>query len=82
MARIKNSMFKQLSGTLGDIIFYSRSGRIYARRRPQYIRDAKTPLQQQQRMRMRDVIASTRSSKIVPCSLSGSKWVKSKACRA
>lgn len=57
MARIKNSMFKQLSGTLGDIIFYSRSGRIYARRRPQYIRDAKTPLQQQQRMRMRDVIA-------------------------
>lgn len=56
MAYVRN-LSETLRGRLGNMIFYSRGGKTFARSRPLKVNDADTPLQQQQRRRMRDVTA-------------------------
>lgn len=55
MASIKNGLGENIKGRLGNLIFYSRFGRTYARIRPPEVHDPCTVLQQQQRSRMKDV---------------------------
>lgn len=56
MAYVKN-LSENVRGRLGNVIFYSRGGRTFARSRPLKVKDANTPLQQQQRNRLKDVTA-------------------------
>ena len=55
MASVKNGLSENIKGRLGNVIFYSRLGRTYARLRPPKGHDPCTVLQQQQRSRMKDV---------------------------
>lgn len=57
MVCFKNGLFAQIKGRLRGLVFYTRAGRTYARSRPGTVHNPKTPLQQQQRNRMRDVVA-------------------------
>lgn len=55
MARIKNSLCENIRGHWGNMIFYSYLGHTYMRSYPKKVHNPRTPLQQQQRNRMRDV---------------------------
>lgn len=57
MVYIKNGLFAQAKGRLRDLVFFTRAGRTYARSRPGAVRNPQTPLQLQQRSRMKDVVA-------------------------
>lgn len=57
MVCVKNGIGVNMRGRLGNVIFYTRGGRTYARSCPQKVHNPKTPLQQQQRSRMSDVSA-------------------------
>ncbi|TRX72072.1 DUF6266 family protein [Carboxylicivirga sp. M1479] len=52
MARIDNPLFKGLKGKIGGLIFYERDGQTFVRSKPDGIKDAKTPLQLNQRKKM------------------------------
>lgn len=56
MATIKNGLGENMKGRLGNVVFFSRFGRTYVRSCPMHVQDACTPLQQQQRKRMNDVM--------------------------
>lgn len=56
MAYVRN-LSENIRGRLGNVIFYSRGGKTFVRSRPLKVNDADTPLQRQQRRRMRDVAA-------------------------
>lgn len=57
MVYIKNGLLAYARGRLRELVFFNRLGRTYARSRPQKVSNPRTPLQQQQRNRMRDVVA-------------------------
>lgn len=57
MAVVNNGLNQEIKGRLGNVIFFTRFGRTYVRSRAQKVHDPSTPLQQQQRKRMNDVMA-------------------------
>lgn len=56
MVCIQNGLFSSVKGRLRGLVFFTRAGRAYVRSRPEKVRNPRTPLQQQQRDRMRDVV--------------------------
>lgn len=56
MVCVNNSIFTRLRGKVGGMVFFTRWGRIYARKAASKIANPQTPLQQRQRNRMSDVV--------------------------
>lgn len=57
MVYIRNGLLNHIGGRLRELVFYTRAGRTFARSFPRNVHNPQTPLQQQQRSRMRDVMA-------------------------
>ncbi len=52
MARTTNNLLKGMSGKIGDLIIYEMEGKTYARSKPSGYKDAKSPLQLNQRQKL------------------------------
>ncbi len=57
MVCVSNSIFTQLRGKMAGMVFFTRRGRMYARKAASEVVNPQTPLQQLQRNRMSDVVA-------------------------
>jgi len=56
MVRVKNNLFTRLQGKVDDVVFFTRWGRLYARKAAVKTARPQTPLQQLQRNRMSDAV--------------------------
>ncbi len=56
MVRVKNNLFTRLQGKVDDVVFFTRWGRLYARKAAVKTTRPQTPLQQLQRNRMSDAV--------------------------
>ena len=56
MVRVKNNLFTRLQGKVDDVVFFTRWGRLYARKAAVKAARPQTPLQQLQRNRMSDAV--------------------------
>ena len=52
MARLKNSLLKGMSGSIGELILYEMGGETYARSKPANYKDRKSPTQLNQREKL------------------------------
>jgi len=68
MAQNKNFITQNLSGRIGDIIYYVRNGKQYCRQRPQYGPDSMSPASRES---SRDFARAVKAAKAIRSSLNG-----------
>ncbi|WP_278718741.1 DUF6266 family protein [Bacteroides caecimuris] len=56
MAHLDNTIFGKLKGKVGKVVYYTVNGVTYIRSQPEKIKNPRTPLQEQQRNRLRDAM--------------------------
>lgn len=66
MAQINHPLFTKLKGKVGGVIYYTVNGVTYIRSYPEKIKNPRTPLQEQQRNRLRDAMTLYKTIRLTP----------------